>query len=142
MNAKRVTNARTPISNNDLATKAYLDTRSSNIDVSNYLKGYSDEKTRFFKKSQILKEMPPKCFISFSHNEFNLLSPTFHCYSVEILVFHSICHFWYVACILIRDGLERGLMTSLTQHIARCYLSKQWKMCLKAKLRLLSIMIS
>ena len=32
-------------------------------------------------------------------------------------------------------------MTSLTQHIARCYLSKQWKTCQKAKLRLLSIMI-
>ena len=30
-------------------------------------------------------------------------------------------------------------MTSLTQHIARCYLSKQWKTCQKAKLRLLSI---
>ena len=32
-------------------------------------------------------------------------------------------------------------MTSLTQHIARCYLTKQWKTCQKAKLRLLSIMI-
>ena len=31
-------------------------------------------------------------------------------------------------------------MTSLTQHIARCYLS-HWKTCQKAKLRLLSIMI-
>ena len=38
MNAKQVTNARTPISNSDLATKAYVDTRSSNIDLSNYLK--------------------------------------------------------------------------------------------------------
>ena len=36
MNAKRVTNARTPISNNYLATKAYVDTRSRNIDLSNY----------------------------------------------------------------------------------------------------------
>ena len=32
-------------------------------------------------------------------------------------------------------------MTSLTQHIAHCYLSKQWKTCQKAKLLLLSIMI-
>ena len=84
-----------------------------------YLKGYSDEKTRFFKKSQILEETPPKCCIRFSHNEFNLLSPTFQCYYVEILVLHSILHYWYVACILIRESLERGLMTSLTQHIAR-----------------------
>ena len=38
MNAKRVTNARTPILNNDLATKAYVDTRSSNVDLTPFLK--------------------------------------------------------------------------------------------------------
>ena len=91
------------------------------------LKGDSDEKTRFFEKFQIIEETPPKCCIRFSNNDCNLLSPTFQCYYVEILVFHSIRHYWYVACILIRESLERGLMTSLTQHIARCYLSKQWK---------------
>ena len=37
MNTKRVTNARTPISNNDLASKSYVDTRSSNVDLSDYL---------------------------------------------------------------------------------------------------------
>ena len=38
MNAKRVTNARTPILNNDLATKAYVDTTSSNVDLTPFLK--------------------------------------------------------------------------------------------------------
>ena len=33
MNAKRVTNARNPINNNDLATKAYVDSRSINVDL-------------------------------------------------------------------------------------------------------------
>ena len=42
MNAKRVTNAKTPISNNDLATKAYVDTRSGNVNLSNYLKKSGD----------------------------------------------------------------------------------------------------
>ena len=118
--------------------KIYCQTVQRQIKMSS-LKGDSDEKTRFFKKSQILEETPPKCCIRFSNNEFNLLSPTFQCYYVEILVFRSIRHYCYVARILFRESLERGLMTSLTQHIARCYLSKQWKTCQKAKLRLLSI---
>ena len=102
---------------------------------------YSDEKTRFFKKSPIFEETPPKWCIRFSHYEFNLLSHTFQCYYVKILVFHSIRHFWYVASTLIRESLERGLMMSLTQQLARCYLSKQRKTCPRVKLRLLSIMI-
>ena len=104
-------------------------------------KGGLRRKNTIYKKSQILEETPPKCCIRFSNNEFNLLSPTFQCYYVEILVFRSIRHYCYVACILSRESLERRLMTSLTQHIALCYLSKQWKTCQKAKLRLLSIMI-
>ena len=84
--------------------------------------------------------MPPKYCIRISHNAFNLLSPTSQCYYLEILVFHSIRHQWYVVGILVGNSLARGLMTS-RQQIARCYLSRQWKTCLKAKFRLLSIMI-
>ena len=47
----------------------------------------------FFKKSQILQKTPPKSCIRFSNNEFNLLSPTFQCYYVEILDLHSFRHF-------------------------------------------------
>ena len=38
MNAKRVTNARTPIANNDLPTRAYVDSRSGSVDLSDYFK--------------------------------------------------------------------------------------------------------
>ena len=103
------------------------------------LKGYSDEKTRFFRKVSNPRGNAPKMLHIMN---FHIMNLTFQCYYVKILVFHSIHHFWYFACILIRESLERGVMTSLTQHIARCYFSKQWKICLKAKLRLRLIMVS